>query len=203
MLIAGAGGHAMEIVDILSENERKSCFLYDDVTKDLPAYINEIPVCSTADHAAEILKNDPAFVLGVGDGKLRQHFAATFRAAGGTLTTVISPLAFCSKDATIGEGANIMAFAFVSSGVVTGEGCLINTRANIHHNVVLGDYCEISPAAVLLGNVKIGSFASVGAGAIILPGIEVGEGAIIGAGAVVTKNVAPGVTVAGNPAKPI
>lgn len=203
MLIAGAGGHAMEIVDILSENERKRCFLYDDVTKNLPAYINEIPVCSTADHAAEILKNDPAFVLGTGNGKLRQQFATTFRAAGGKLTTVISPLAFCSNNAVIGAGANIMAFAFISSGVKIGEGCLINARANIHHNAVVGEYCEISPAAVLLGDVTLGNFVKVGGGAIILPGIMIADNATIGAGAVVTKNVAPGTTVIGNPAKPI
>ncbi len=51
--------------------------------------------------------------------------------------------------------------------------------------------------------VTIGDDVWIGGGAIILPGVTVGGGAIIGAGAVVTRDVAPGVTVAGNPARPL
>lgn len=51
--------------------------------------------------------------------------------------------------------------------------------------------------------VRIGDDVWIGAGAIILPGVTVGDGAIIGAGAVVTRDVAPGITVAGNPARPV
>jgi acetyltransferase-like isoleucine patch superfamily enzyme len=43
--------------------------------------------------------------------------------------------------------------------------------------------------------------ASIGTGATILGNVKIGERAIVGAGAVVTKNVPPGATVAGNPAK--
>ncbi len=45
--------------------------------------------------------------------------------------------------------------------------------------------------------------ASIGGGAVILPGIRVGACAIVGAGAVVVKDVLPGVTVVGNPARPL
>ena len=51
--------------------------------------------------------------------------------------------------------------------------------------------------------VNIGEDVWIGGGAILLPGITVGDGAIIGAGAVVTRDVAPGMRVAGNPARPI
>lgn len=49
--------------------------------------------------------------------------------------------------------------------------------------------------------VTIGRNVWIGGGAIILPGVCIGDDAIVGAGAVVTKNVAPGVTVVGNPAR--
>ncbi|WP_282060058.1 sugar O-acetyltransferase [Roseobacter litoralis] len=51
--------------------------------------------------------------------------------------------------------------------------------------------------------VKIGRNVWIGGGALILPGVEIGDDAIVGAGAVVTRNVARGVTVAGNPARPL
>jgi acetyltransferase-like isoleucine patch superfamily enzyme len=41
----------------------------------------------------------------------------------------------------------------------------------------------------------------LGAGAMILPGVTVGEKAVVGAGAVVTRDVPPGVLVAGVPAR--
>jgi maltose O-acetyltransferase len=50
--------------------------------------------------------------------------------------------------------------------------------------------------------VRIGSDVWIGGGAIILPGVTIGDGAVIGAGSVVTRNVAEGVTVTGNPARP-
>jgi acetyltransferase-like isoleucine patch superfamily enzyme len=44
--------------------------------------------------------------------------------------------------------------------------------------------------------------ATLGSGATILGGIRIGRGALVGAGAVVTRDVEPGVVVAGNPARP-
>jgi len=43
--------------------------------------------------------------------------------------------------------------------------------------------------------------ASIGSNTTIMCGVTVGEGAIVGAGAVVTRDVPPGMVVAGNPAK--
>mgnify|MGYP006277306847 FL=1 len=49
--------------------------------------------------------------------------------------------------------------------------------------------------------VAIGRNVWIGGGALILPGVTVGDDAVIGAGAVVTRDVPPGATVAGNPAR--
>jgi maltose O-acetyltransferase len=49
--------------------------------------------------------------------------------------------------------------------------------------------------------VTIGRDVWIGGGSIVLPGVTIGDGAVVGAGSVVTRDVAPGVTVAGNPAR--
>lgn len=44
--------------------------------------------------------------------------------------------------------------------------------------------------------------ARIGANATLLPGVRIGSGAIVAAGSVVTRDVAPGSTVIGVPARP-
>src|SRR5581483_3106907 len=85
--------------------------------------------------------------------------------------------------------------------------------------IEIGELCQIGPAVQLyaadhprdpalrrqgLENakpVRIGSNVWIGGGAIVLPGVTIGDDAVIGAGSVVTRDVLPGVTVAGNPAR--
>lgn len=50
--------------------------------------------------------------------------------------------------------------------------------------------------------IAIGRNVWIGGGALILPGVTIGDDAVIGAGSVVTRDVAKGVTVMGNPARP-
>jgi maltose O-acetyltransferase len=49
--------------------------------------------------------------------------------------------------------------------------------------------------------VRIGHNVWIGSGAIVLPGVSIADDAIVGAGSVVTRDVPPGATVVGNPAR--
>jgi len=51
--------------------------------------------------------------------------------------------------------------------------------------------------------ISIGQNVWIGGAAVILPGVTIGDGAIIVAGAVVTRDVPPGLTVVGNPARQV
>ena len=52
-------------------------------------------------------------------------------------------------------------------------------------------------------SIHIGADVFIGARAFLLPGVVVGKKAVIGACAVVTRNVASGICVVGNPARPV
>ena len=50
------------------------------------------------------------------------------------------------------------------------------------------------------GKIVIGNHTFIGARSIIMPGVRIGNNCVIGAGSIVFTNVAPNVTVMGNPA---
>lgn len=85
------------------------------------------------------------------------------------------------------------------TGIVIGETAVIADDVSIFQNVTLGGTGKTS------GNrhPKIARGVLIGAGAKVIGNISVGEGAKIGAGSVVLNNVAPHVTVVGNPARPV
>ena len=89
--------------------------------------------------------------------------------------------------------------------IVLGEGSNIQEGAVVHlasdRGVQIGDLVTVGHRAIVHA-CALGDEVLVGMGAIVMDGTEVGARSIIGAGAVVTSDVAPGITVAGVPARP-
>jgi serine O-acetyltransferase/putative colanic acid biosynthesis acetyltransferase WcaB len=80
-------------------------------------------------------------------------------------------------------------------GIVVNDRTVIGDDVGIRQHVTIGNSGENGPCPVIEDGVELG------AGCIILGGVTVGKGARVGAGAVVTKDVPPGATVVGNPAR--
>jgi acetyltransferase-like isoleucine patch superfamily enzyme len=98
------------------------------------------------------------------------------------------------------RGVHLVAFA----GIRIGAGTMIGEYASIRDaNHRYHQDCELRDAAHDARPVTIGKNVWIGRGAIVLPGVEIGDRAVVGANAVVTHSVAPGVVVAGVPARPI
>jgi UDP-2-acetamido-3-amino-2,3-dideoxy-glucuronate N-acetyltransferase len=113
----------------------------------------------------------------------------------------------------IGDRCTVHAPAWMGNNVLVGDGCKIQAFAFIPDGVVLEENVFIGPGVVFTNDVyppsqewkatTVEKGASIGANATIIAGVTIGAGSLVGAGSVVTKDVAPGMIVAGNPAKVI
>ena len=108
----------------------------------------------------------------------------------------------------LGQGAVLCPFVTLTSNIRIGQHFHANIYSYVEHDCVVGDFVTFAPGVKCNGNVHIEDHVYIGAGAVIkqgLPGapLVIGRAAVVGMGAVVTKSVPPGVTVVGNPARPL
>lgn len=201
MIVAGAGGHALELLDILISNgETKGVFFFDEINVD-KYFQGTYPILSTENEVKKEFLEDPRFILGTGNPKVRHQFYSRFSNLGGKLISVQGKGVAFSNFSIGADQADIFNLCFIGANTQIGKGCLINTGAQIHHEVKIGEFTEVNPGAVLLGKVEIGSFCSIGANATILPKVKIGNSVTVGAGSVVTQDVQDGVIVMGVPGR--
>lgn len=125
----------------------------------------------------------------------------------------------------IGSRTQIGTFVEVQRGAAIGAACKIQSHTFICDGVRIEDETFVGHGVIFVNDRRpratdgagalqaeadwelletvVERGASIGSGATILGGVRIGSGATVGAGAVVTKDVEPGSTVAGNPARPL
>lgn len=206
IVIVGAGGFGRHVLAVLRTMQqwREDCFLgfLDDgqVRHDRLERLGVAHLGGT-DYCVELPK-DTRYVLGIGNGAVREKLVKKFLAAGLKPLTLVHHQAWVAPDARIGEGSIICPGARVDTNVVLGRGVHINNNDTIGHDAILADWVTVFPMVAVAGEVHIGQRSTIGAGSCINPGQKLGADVYVGAGAAVVSDVPDSTLVVGVPAKP-
>lgn len=206
--VYGASGFGREIMPLV---KKQYAAVYPDVrfvfVDDNPESetLNGYPIFTYIQFQSLMVMNK-FVVLAIADSGIREKLAAKCEEDEVGVLSVTADNVVVLDELDIDEGAILCHFTQLTSNIRIGKHFHANIYSYVAHDCVIGDYVTFAPGVRCNGNIHIQDHAYIGTGAIIKQGtptkpLVIGKGAVIGMGAVVTKNVAPGVTVVGNPAK--
>ena len=210
--VFGAGGYGREVIPVVKDMMHKLSFML----KCTIVFIVENPETLEVNGykvmtPEEFLKSDfenKYFNIAIGDSQVRERISSYIESGGGTPFTIKQENVIVLDGCDIHDSAILSPFTCITSNAKIGKYFHANIYSYVAHDCVIGDFVTFAPGVKCNGNVTIEDHVYVGTGAIIKQGtpkrpVTIGKGAVIGMGAVVTKSVPPGVTVIGNPAKPL
>jgi sugar O-acyltransferase (sialic acid O-acetyltransferase NeuD family) len=192
ILLIGAGGHARSCIDVLEEENQ---FEIAGLIEKGESISNEslgYPVIGT-DNDLKVLRENYSYALiTIGQIKspnIRMSLFKLLKELDFIMPVIISPQAYVSKNAEIGEGSIIMHGAIVNANAKIGSNSIINNRALIEHDTTIGDNCHIATGAIINGGVTVGDETFVGSGVVTKQTISIWKNSIVGAGVVLICDI--------------
>lgn len=206
--IYGASGFGREVLPVLrnmlrAKKDIRIVFIDDGAEEQR---LNTCDVVTFDAFVAE--KGIKQVSCAIADSPKRRMLVQKCESAGLSFFAIRASESVVMEHVALGEGSIVQPYVTITSNIRIGRHFHANIYSYVAHDCVIGDFVTFAPRVSCNGNIVIEDDVYVGTGAIIRQGtpdkpIVIGRGAVIGMGAVVTKDVTPGVTVIGNPARPM
>jgi len=195
ILLLGAGGHARACIDVIEQNGFYEVAGLVGLAEEAGTNILGYSVIGVDNNIPELLKEFTNVLIAIGQIKThvqRERLFNTVMQNGGNLQSVISPSAYVSKHAKIGDGTIVMHGAIVNAGASVGKNCILNSQSLIEHDSVIADHCHIATSATINSGVTISSGTFIGSNCSVRQRTNIGEHCVIGMGQNVLSDCAAG-----------
>jgi sugar O-acyltransferase (sialic acid O-acetyltransferase NeuD family) len=209
--VYGASGYGREVMPLAREQ-----LDIPGLAPDRLIFVDDMPVAHTLnghrvltyDEFLAVEASDRFVALAIANGAIRATLAAKCDDDGVRPWPVRALNSVVMDSVRIGDGVILGPFVTLTSNIRIGRHFHANIYSYVAHDCDIGDFVTFAPAVHCNGNVMVEDHAYIGTGAILRNGqphkpLVIGRGAIVGMGSVVTKDVPAGVTVVGNPARPL
>jgi len=173
----------------------------DDKQDALNGYEGYPPIISSVE--TYTVKDNDVFVCALGDVRYKRMYAETILAKGGRFISLIHPDVKLGMNTKIGEGCIVRAECNISCDISIGRFVTIMGYSVLGHDCRVGDWSHMGAYTFLGGFSEINEMVTLHPGTRVLPHKKIGSRSTVGAGSVILRNVKPGVTVFGIPAKTI
>ena len=188
LLLIGGGGHCKSIIDVIEEEGSFSIAGIIDKSDRLGKTVLGYPIIGSDSDLNQLAKKFTYALVTVGQIKspnLRIKLFKKAKESGFILPSIVSPRAYVSKHATIGDGTVVMHYALVNANARIGKNCIINTMSLVEHDSLIGDNCHLSTNTIINGGVVMGQGSFIGSNSTTKEGIKIDENSFIRAGSVV------------------
>lgn len=195
LVLIGAGGHSRSCIDVIESEGIYTIAGLVGFDEEVGTSVYGYPIIAT-DASLEDLSSKYSYAL-ISVGQIfsvskRVELFTRAVGSGFQLPKVISPFAYVSKRAQIGDGTIVMPGAVVNAGVSIGRNCIINSNSIIEHDSNILDHSHISTGVIVNGGVTVGNQTFVGSGSVLREGIHIGDSCNVGMGMSVTGNLPNG-----------
>ncbi|MDP3464906.1 MAG: acetyltransferase [Sulfuricurvum sp.] len=189
ILLIGGGGHCKSVIDVIEQEGKYSIAGIIDQKERIGQKVLGYEIMGCDDELEDLFQRYKYAVISVGQLKspdVRIKLFNQLQTIGFILPPIISPRAYLSKYASIGEGTVILHDVLINANATIGKNCIINTKALVEHDVTIEDNCHISTGAILNGGTVVRANTFFGSNAVSKEYAVIAEKSFIKAGSVVT-----------------
>lgn len=157
LVILGVGGYANTVRDIAEQMCYEIVVMLDDKRP-------EYPLAAFTNYIAP----DTLFIPSFGNNIFRFQWCERITESGGSLVSLVHPLAYVSLKASIGAGVVVLPHAVINTGTVVKEGCIINIGAIVDHDCILESGVHIAHGAIVKGENRVPSCEKIESGVVMV-----------------------------------